>query len=316
MAQKSSGNVSIANILALAGLAGVGVITFFGMLLHSSDGKPAGAIVGAVALVAVLGFLLFMSIKAKGAEDNPDKWKYVEWGCLLAYVVVAVAFARPFQRFFYIIGEKDTLQAEARQEVKQIKSLYQNYDQQQKKFLDQAVQQIQNYRASGQGRTVKDDLSAYVDGVGDNVDGWAAKASIIVKLPKDKQLMEIEDKIDAWNLMQLASIAASLEAKDTEAWKSLQKKIDNYGEQNKLIPVIGGGGGKPYRLEGMAEFDLGQPAQAKFAKTLRSANGNTAMGWIIYVVLNLLVLLNYVVASRTGFVGPTSHDNQSVGLDL
>ena len=61
MSQKESGNVSIANILALVGLAGIGVITFMGTLLHSADGKPTGAILGALALVAALGFFLFMS---------------------------------------------------------------------------------------------------------------------------------------------------------------------------------------------------------------------------------------------------------------
>jgi len=316
MSEKKSGNISIANIIALVGLAGIGVVTFFGMLLHSSDGKPAGAILGAVALVAGLGFLLFMSIKAKGAEDNPDKWRYVEWACLAAYVIVALLFASPFQRFFYILGEKDSMQAQARQEIKAIKSLYQEYDHQQKKFLNDAVEQIKNYNESGQQKNINDDLAEYVKGIGSNVDGWAAKASAIVKLTPDKQLSDIEDKIEGWNMMQLASIAADLEDKDAQAWTDVEKKILHFEEQNKLIPVIGGGGGHPYTLDGYAKFELGDKPEPKFSQMLRSSDGSTILGWIIFIVLNLLVLLNYAVAPRTGFVGPTNRKTPSGGLDL
>lgn len=316
MSQKKSGNVSIANIIALVGLAGIGVVTFFGMLLHSSDGKPAGAILGATALVAGLGFLLFMSIKAKGAEDNPDKWRYVEWACLAAYVIVSFVFASPFLRFFYILGEKDSMQAQARQEIKAIKVLYQDYEHQQKKFLNDAVEQIQNYKASGQQKNISDDLAEYVKGIGNNVDAWAAKASTIVKLTPDKQLSDIEDKIEGWNIMHLSSIATELEAKDSDAWTMIENKIKKYEEQNKLIPVIGGGGGHPYKLDGYAKFNLGNRPEAKFAQMLRSSDGSTILGWIIFVVLNLLVLLNYAVAQRTGFVGPTNRKNPSGGLDL
>lgn len=122
MTKKDNGNISIANIIALIGLAGIGVITFLGILLHSSDGTPGGAIIGAITLLAGLCFLLVMSIKAKSAKDNPDKWRYVEWGCLILYIIVAGYFASPFQRFFYIITEKPAMQAMARQEVSAIKN--------------------------------------------------------------------------------------------------------------------------------------------------------------------------------------------------
>lgn len=316
MSQKNSGNISIANIAALIGLAGIGVVSFFGMLFHSLDGKPAGAILGAVALVAGLGFLLFLTIKAKGAEDNPDKWRYVEWASLAIYVVVALLFASPFQRFFYVLGEKESMQEQARQEIGAIKKLYSDYDRQQKQFLNDAVEQIQNYKASGQQNTVNDDLAAYVQGIGNNVEAWAAKASAIVKLTPDKQLSDIEKKIEGWNILQLTSTALELENKHSDAWTMLENKIKKFGEQNKLIPVIGGGGGALYQLEGYAAFELGEKSQSQFAEMIRNADGNTVLGWVLYVVLHLLVLFNYAVASRTGFVGPTQRRTPSGGLDL
>lgn len=165
-----------------------------------------------------------MSIKAKGAENDVKSWRYVEWTCLLVYVVVAILFAAPFQRFFYVVSQKENLQEKARNEVKAIKTLYQNYEHQQKKYLTDAVEQLQNYLASGQQRTVKDDLSEYVEGIGSDINSWAAKASKIVALPKDKQLLEIESRVDRWNFMQVASLAADLEEKENSAWTSVQKK--------------------------------------------------------------------------------------------
>lgn len=316
MAKKSKGNISIANMLALIGLAGIGVVSFFGMLLHSSDGTPGGAIIGAVALLVGLCFLLVMSIKAKKAEDNPDKWRYVEWGCLVVYVVVAVCFATPFQRFFYILTEQQELQRMAREEVKAIQDMRQGYEQQQKKFLTDAVEQIKNYNDSKQMKYKYDSqLVEYVKGVGDNVDSWAAKASVIVKLQPDAELADIVEQINTWSIMGLSSLATALEKKDKSAWTDVENKISQYAEKNKLIPVITGGSTQPYRLDGFAQFDLGTPPEARFAQELRTASGNTVLGWVVYVVLHLLVLLNYVATSRSRFVGPRS-GRKGGGMDL
>lgn len=305
MSQEKKGKITIANILALIGLAGIGVVTFFGMQLHSSDGTPGTAIIGAVALVVGLGFLLMMSIKAKKADNNPDKWRYVEWTCLVVYVAVAAYFATPFQRFFYMTTEKSDLQAMAREEVQAIQEMYQRYEHQQKKYLTEAVEQLKNYNDSKQiSMTYNGELAEYIKGVGTNVDSWESKANLIVKLQPDKELSDIAHEIEVWNIMNLSSLALRLEKKDKEAWTSMETKIREFGEKNKLIPVIGGGGVQPYYFDGYAKFDLGTPPQPQFAQALRASNGNTVLGWIVYVVLNLLVLLNYLATSRSAYVGP------------
>lgn len=302
MSQKNSGNVSIANVLALIGLAGIGVVTFLGMLLHSSDGKPIGAILGALALVVGLGAILFVAIKAKGAADNADKWRFVEWGALCAYVVVALVFSASFLRFFYVLSEKESLQGMARSEIQSICGLYQNYDSQQKMHLNNAVEQVQSYIASRQKASVDSALAAYVSGIGRNVDSWAEKASALTRLAADAELDGIEKRINGWEILKLSSTAAELEEKDSKAWEMVEAKIRKNRDEHRLIPVISGGGQKPYRLNGYAQFDLGTRPEARFAETLRTASGNTAMGWIVYVVLNILVLFNYVVAQRSRVV--------------
>lgn len=316
MSQEKKGKITIANILALIGLAGIGVATFFGIQLHSSDGTPGAAIIGAIALVAGLGFLLMMSIKAKKADNHPDKWRYVEWVCLALYVVVAGLFATPFQRFFYMTTEKSDLQAMAREEVQAIQEMYQRYEYQQKKYLTDAVEQLKNYNDSKQiSMTYNNELAEYVKGVGTNVDSWESKAASVVGLKPDEELKKISNEIEVWNIMNLSSLALRLERKDKDAWTSMETKIREFGEKNKLIPVIGGGGVQPYYFDGYAKFDLGTPPQPKFAQALRASNGHTVLGWIVYVVLNLLVLLNYLATSRSSYVGPTG-GRRTGGADL
>lgn len=313
MGKSNNGNITIANFIALVGMAGIGVVTFFGLLFHSQDGTPGGAIIGAVALMAGLTFLLVMSIKAKSCEDNPDKWRFVEWACLIAYIVVAAFFATPFQRFFYTLTEKENMKALAKEEVKAIETMYQNFEYQQKKFLVEAVEQIQNYRDSHQIASAGSELAEYVKNVG-NLESWQEKAELVVKLPEDKELAEIKDKIEVWNLMSLAALASDLDNKGKAAWRAVEKHIQNFTETNKLIPVIGGGGIYPYSFDGYAKFNLGSAPEAKFAKTLRSVEGHTALGWIIYIFLNLMVLLNYLVTNRTNYVAPSKRKTPGTEL--
>ena len=318
MSQKNDGKISIANIIAMIGLAGLGVISFFGALLKSADGTPGGAIITAIAIVVGLTFLLFLSIKAKGAEDNPDKWRYVEYAALIAYIVAAIFVAKPFLRFFYVVSEKTAMQAQAQSEVDAIKSLYASYDQQSSQALGIALEQFRNYASSQQGRDASDNgLAEYVEKVMPLDSGWISKAVTITSVSNDPQLLEIEEKIETWNYMQLASLAAELEEKDGSTWTRLNDKINENREKFNLIPIVSGGGSTPYRLDGYVEYELGEAPQPQFAQMLRGADGSTPLGWILYVVLHLLVLLNYLVASRSSFVGPHQNSKQPTGgLDL
>lgn len=306
MSKGKNGNITIANIIAMIGLAGIGVVSFFGILVHSEDGTPGGAVLGAVALTAVLAFFLIMGIKAKSTEDNPDKWKWVGWGCVIAYIIIAILFANPFQRFFYVVSEKEELKSLALQEVKAIDEIYSRYEFQKNKFMTDAAEQLANYRDSRQLASANRELAEYVDKVHPipNVEAWKEKALAAVKLEEDTKLKDIKDKIGIWNLMTLSSLANELEERDAQVLLELETKIREYGEKHSLIPVIGGGGIRPYTFEGYAQFDLGERPRPEFAEKLRSADGATTMGWIVYVILHLLVLLNYAVTEGSEVVGP------------
>lgn len=304
MKEKGKDKVSIANILALVGLAGIASVTFFGQLLHSNDGSLGGAVIAAVAFLAGLALLLFMSIKAKGMEDNREKWRFVEWGCLVAYVAVAVLFAKPFQRFFFVMQEQSEWKQQAQEEINAINNLYDSYDAQRSKFINDAAEQLKNYMSSSQQGRYSDPLADYAEIVNGNVDSWAAKAESITKIARDGELKKLQKDINSWNVMKMASIASSLSKLEDKIWQKTENKIREFEEENYLIPVITGGYDSPYRQDGYAKFDLGKKPEPIFANKLRNSDGNTTLGWILYAALHLLVLLNYLVTKSPTSTGP------------
>ena len=316
MSQNKDSRITPANILAMLGLAGIGVITFFGALIHSTDGKPTFAIIWAVVVVAVLGGLLILGIKAKSAEDNPDKWKYVEWSSIVLYIVFAFLFSSAFLRFFYMLDQKEDLQKQARSELAEIKNMRSSYDQQRKTFITQAAEQLENYNiryASVAGEGYNSDIAA----LSSDVDAWREKVLAATALPADNRISDIESRVNGWNLMGIASIATDLEKLDTDAWLKVESHISQYGTKNGFIPVIAGGiDGTPFAITGLATFDLGDSPRAVFTERVRNASGSTTLGWIVYILLNALVMLNILVTSRTGYVGPGSGGRNPGGQEL
>lgn len=183
--------------------------------------------------------------------------------------------------------------------------------------MTDAAEQLINYRDSKQLASANRELAEYVSKVHPipNVESWKEKALAAVKLEEDTKLKDIKDKIETWNLMTLSSLANELEERDMQVVLELEKKIREYGENNSLIPVIGGGGIRPYSFEGFAQFNLGESPKAQFAEKLRAAEGSTTMGWIVYIVLHLLVLLNYTVTEGTEVVGPR-RGRKGIGTEL
>lgn len=318
MSQKKDSRITPANILAMLGLAAIGVITFFGTLIGSTDGSPTFAIIWSVVVVTVLSFFLILGIKAKSAEDNPDKWKYIEWTSIVAYIVFAVLFSGSFMRFFYMVDQKEELQKQARSELKAIKDMYSSYNSQRDDFIEDVGEQLHNFNyryAAGKGDGYNSDIAAMAS----DVDGWMEKARVYTSLPEEETNRpgKLEGRINGWNLMDISSMANDLEKLDTDARLKVEARISKYGSENNLIPVISGGiDGTPFAIAGLAKFELAESPEAKFTKAVREANGSTGLGWTVYILLNALVLLNILVTSRSNYVGPGSNGSNPGGMEL
>ena len=90
MAKKQqAGRITIANIIAIVGIVLLLVFSFLGRS-YMSGGELGFDIVIAVAITGFTAFLLWFLIKAKGAENNIDKWKKAELAALVVYIIFAI----------------------------------------------------------------------------------------------------------------------------------------------------------------------------------------------------------------------------------
>ena len=320
MSKKDNSKVTIANYLALIGLAGVGVVTFFGSWFHSSNGSQSGAIIGAVALVAGLSILLFLSIKAKSAEDDVDKWRYVEWACLAAFVAVAIIFSKPFLRFFYVVSEKQELQELAKSEVESINNLYTAFNKQCVKKVGIAHDGMDNYDKSRQSDV---SLNLYIEEHVKDKDKWQETALEVINSDTMflNEMKTIKNRVDEWRLQDLPSLATDLENKCNSVTDEIKERIEDWKNNSHIIPKIVGNGKEedPYRMDGYCSFedyDLPAAPEALFAKKLNEANGSSVLGWVVYVAVLLLVLLNYFLTERSMIVKPKRGGETLGGTDL
>lgn len=318
MSEKNNG-ISIANILAMLGLAGLGVLSFFGLFFQSPGGNLTKPVLLAVAIVAGFALLLIIMVRTKGANDNPDKWRFVEWGALVIYLVAAFFAAKPTLHFFYVVSEKEHLQAMAKEEIAGIEQLYKTYGEWKDETLGNAIGQADNYMANPQYQADSEDnpLHHYVTGkMAGNPKKWGSVQDKIISLVADPRIADLQKRVSAWEFLKLPSLASDLVKAEDGAWKRVEDKLKTLKDDDlQLIPVITGGVGEPYALAGLAEFELPTQMAPAFTKALSSGNHSTALGWIIYVVLHLLILLDYLLSRRSSFVGP-SKNVPSNGLDL
>ena len=87
--ENNSGKLTKANIISIVGLVLLFSFTFLG---HSfkSGGEMGWDILVAVAITGLAAFALWFLVKAKGAENQLEKWRIIEISTLVAYVVVVI----------------------------------------------------------------------------------------------------------------------------------------------------------------------------------------------------------------------------------
>ena len=309
--------ISIANILSVVGLAGIGMVTFFGIYLGSGKGNPTSSILLALLLVAGLAATIIMATKAKTATEHLGGWRIVEIVCLVAYLAFAVIFAGRILGFFKIASEKDQLKQQALSEVEAIENLYTSYDNQRTAHITLAVEQLTNYKNSRP--TVHDSLYNLAFGRCADLEVWRDDIAMeCTKLDDRIDLTTVRNQINKWDIFRLPAVAAMLEQSSVDVPAAINNAIVSFGDKYGLIPVISGGAGEPYVLEPqLATFDIPALPQSTFATQLRSTSGSTPLGWIMLVVMHLAVLASYLIPRRSGIINPNGKSGRTDGgLDL
>ena len=300
MSNKKDGKVSVANILALLGIAAIGVVMFLGFMLKSDDGSPGIPGVLAAIVMAALGFLLFLIIKAKTADNNPDKWVFVEWGGLFAYLIVAAVSAPVFLHFFDVFSHKDELQSMANTEIQSVKKIYGDFEDEKTKALNAAEEQANNYLLSK--KDIPEMNEIFFENLDKNtksLESWKENADKALSLGNfDLKLDSIKYEIKNWNWINIASLAKRLEKLDVNVKKDLEEKIEKLKKDSKLVPIISA----DYKLTGYHDFKIAEGPEPKFSNAINNSSVNSVLGWVLLFVLHLIILFSYLVARRANYL--------------
>ena len=320
----NSGKLTKANIISIVGLVLLFSFTFLG---HSfkSGGEMGWDILVSVAITGLAAFALWFLVKAKGAENQLEKWRIIEISTLVAYIVVVIplSFCGGVTNFFAANADKDSYKDKAHNDIAKIDSvfsLYKNYEQ------NAVVKTGSGLRNSvGIGQIRSSELVNFMEH--NSIDTTRMSVNNFEELQKGHVLGSqyeqyykqykaerdaIINTIDSWNVIQIPSQAKLIEdlAVQTSKWlteRSVSAKLPLVEYSAYTITLSNQV--KRYQVEGGIE-------NLEFRKAIMSAGGMNISSILFLIIVHMLILLNYFVAYRTFTLGLSKNPNNDGGVTL
>lgn len=126
MATKNSDKITLANLVSIIGIVLLAFLFYCGIAV--SGAMSVGlSILLAVGLSAVIGFILWLLLHAKGVENDFKKWRGVEIASLVLFVLVSLGSSWLILNFTNVLFQKQDIQRIARNDIQEIKTLISNY---------------------------------------------------------------------------------------------------------------------------------------------------------------------------------------------
>ena len=327
MANKNnSGKLTKANIISIVGLVLLFSFTFLG---HSfkSGGEMGWDILVAVAITGLAAFALWFLVKAKGAENQLEKWRIIEISTLVAYVVVVIplSFCGGVTNFFAANADKDSYKVKAHNDIAKIDSVFSQYENFEKNAVEKTGTGLGN--SVGMGMSRSSELVTYMEH--NSIKPTRTSVDNFVEIQKGNVLGTqyeqyynqykterdaIINTIDSWNVIQIPSQAKLIEdlAVQTSKWlteRSASAKLPLVENKSQAYTIIESNQVKQYQVEGGIE-------NLEFRKGIMSAGGMNITSILFLIIVHVLILLNYFVAYRTFTLGLTKNPNNDGGVTL
>jgi amino acid transporter len=315
--KQQTGRSTIANIIAIIGIVLLLVFSFLG---HSymSGGELGFDIVIAVAITSFTAFLLWFLIKAKGAENNIDKWKKAELAALVIYVVFAIpaSLFGGIMHFFVDNDKKAEIKQYAKADLDIIDAMFIEYKNFESEALAITGTGLSNAKRAGQ--LCDESLNSFMQERSINT---RESAAIYEQIQRNKLIgegfelyyksfrsaqNEIEDAVSNWSVMQIPSKAKQIEDLATSASKHLTE-LSNEAE----LPIIENLGSR-FTITGYQAKNFSVDTNSfMFKKKLAEASGFSITALLVVLLIHFLILFNYIVAYRTDkiAVGRYSQDD-------
>lgn len=309
MGKNKEKSITIANVIAIIGLALLGVFTFLG---HSflSGGELAFDVLTAVILIAIsVAFLMFL-IKARKAENDLDKWWKFEMATLVAFVIFALFTGYQFGlgHFFEVNTNKEEIKEVAENDLKNIHNVFSEYHEFESDAISKSCNGLYNSVYSTSSRS--EDLEKFMaderfEPTRDGVDAYRRRverellgSGYRTFLAKDSvELSNIEQVIQSWSMINLPFQANKMEKVADNICRNLNERSESVN-----LPLINKNGWNRYTITGYQskKFELqGGSESLKFKSALKETGNIGATAWFAIILINLLILFPYVTAKRT-----------------
>lgn len=323
MAKKQqAGRITIANIIAIVGIVLLLVFSFLGRS-YMSGGELGFDIVIAVAITGFTAFLLWFLIKAKGAENNIDKWKKAELAALVIYIVFAIpaSLFGGIMHFFVVNDQKNEIKKYAEADLNIIDQMFTDYKNFETEALAITGTGLSN--AKGTGQLCDETLNSFMQ---ERSISTRESAKNYEQIQRNKLIgegfesyyksfrstrNEIEAAVSSWSVMQIPFKAKQIEELATSA----SKHLTNLSNEAKL-PVIENSGSR-FTITGYQIKDFSVDTENfMFKKKLVDASGFSITALIVVLLIHLLILFNYIVAYRTDKIAVGKYSQSDGGRVL
>lgn len=310
--KQKTGRITIANIIAIVGLVLLLVFSFIG---HSylSGGELGWDIVISVGITAFTGFLLWFLIKAKGAENQLDKWRKIEYATLAIYIVFAIpaSLMGGIMHFFVVNDNKATIKSYAQADVKKINDLILEY----KEFESQAITKTGTGLRNVTGPNQRGDIELNQFMEENHIEHNRNSANNFETIQRNnliganfetystnirQQQQDFLNVVNGWSVMQIPSktkmieeLAISVEKELTR--KSNEAKLPKIEYQNGVYTITQSNQCRDFKINGGIE-------NFQFKHELQTKSGFSFTALFVVILIHILILFNYIVAYRTNIM--------------
>ncbi|MDD7319103.1 MAG: hypothetical protein SOZ80_02415 [Prevotella sp.] len=311
--KKTSKGVTIANVISIVGLVLLLVFTFIGHA-YISGGETGWDILVSVGVTALSALLLWFMIKAKGAENQLDKWKIAEYAALGIYIIFAIpaSLFGGIMQFFVVNDRKAEIKQYATSDLDNIENVFKIYNDSVGKWISVTHSGLRAAVGDGAERDLSLDrfftdkgISANQGGVNKHIE--IQRNSFIINRESSDGIYgifkakrsEIETSVGNWNIIEIPKQAKML---DELASSVIEKVNEKLGDNKAYFPRVTQDASSSKYVLGNNQnngFKIKEISSSLKFKNELSKGGISITAIAIVLVIHLIILFNYIVAHRT-----------------
>ena len=307
MGNSNKGRVGLGNVISLAGLALMGFFTFMGALILSKGnmGTAAGIAIGTV---VVLSLIIGAAVHCKKVETNFAKWKNVEIGALIVFLLAAVFPAKYVMHFFDVMTNKEELQQAAVADAESIRGMFHTYEDAERSALAVTTTGLQNAFGEASDLNVTEYFTAAAIKNYADIDTWMLNERrmllgdtgadgiapyLTYKQNVDSILNNWIADVKAWDVMSVGRQSKV----PSELAPAVAEDLSKRSQSGKL-PVIEFNDGLYVVSSANQAVVISEP-ELSFEKKITTTGTFNALNLVIYLVILALISLQYVMTPRS-----------------